>query len=330
MSLEDGQLVATATGSDGYSLSVSTVVVSGQNSVLANVTATCPAASNGIATAASVGLQMTLSSDTIFSMPLNVSADPDGVLRLAKASVANGGLSEPVMVPCVVDQIVYNSLRTFKVAAGGALTVHNVSGGPPLCLKLQGSGDARNAVTVPCAASEQAGAKAWTLKNGELSTTDAEGSRWCLTAQNISTDNTTTCPGGPAQSYYTDPTADGACQSTSFGVNVARCSTSEELTGPAWTYDTATGFLAAGGSATGKCLSAVGPRQTNNIALSVKLAGPAGAITDSSVSTSGVVAKRKVTLQCGATVQLTIGVATERDSTSPVRFEATFSFTFCH
>eukprot|EP01046_Picozoa_sp_COSAG06_P057334 COSAG06_NODE_11147_length_1556_cov_1.905971_1_plen_262_part_10 len=182
--------------------------------------------------------------------------------------------------------------------------------------------------------------------------------------------------GGPTQSYYTDPTPDGACQSTTFGTEselsvvsivlmivsslswqtivvhgygglkkglssaglvVSRCSTASAVAAaePAWTFDTTTGFLAAGGAARGKCLSAVGPRQTNNVALTAKLSMPTSAAGGGGATTppatdgglradeggagagagaGSAVAKQRVQLKCGVSVQLTIGVATERDA----------------
>jgi hypothetical protein len=237
MSLEDGQLSATASssGGDGYSLRVDALVMSAQNTIMANLTASCPPSSttttSGSSTSGSalssgggsVELELTLSSDTIFSMPLNVSSDPaEGTLRLTKANVFNGGLSEPVMVPCTHDIIVYNSLRTFKVE-GGALTVHNASGGPPLCLSLQqqdshgdadeqqeqeeqeeqeqeweGGGGAagRRVVTVPGSASAAtagydgrgegvAPEHRWVLESGELRHTDAAVRTFIMRISNI-------------------------------------------------------------------------------------------------------------------------------------------------
>ena len=346
MSLEDGHLSATATANEsGYSLIVDALVVSAQNTVLANVTANCPNSENNSGGGGgSVGLDLTLSSDTIFGMPLNTSIErSDSTLRLTKANVFDDGLSEPVMVPCVEDMIVYNSLRTFAVAADGALTVHNASGGPALCLSLQqqqqqqhrqsrqepgatGTGSNHKIVTVPCSGGAEAASQRWVLTGGQLRHTDAAGADWCVVAENISHDNTTTCPGGPQQSYYTDPSADGACQSTSFGLVVSPCAKRLSPGGqdiaasgnPAWTFDERTGFLAAGGSANGKCLGAIGPRQTNKLALTVKLHGTNGAIDaagepQAEVDSGGVVIKHRVQLQCGVPVQLTIGVATERD-----------------
>ena len=235
MSLEDGQLSATASssGGDGYSLRVDALVMSAQNTIMANLTASCPPSSttttSGSSTSGSalssgggsVELELTLSSDTIFSMPLNVSSDPaEGTLRLTKANVFNGGLSEPVMVPCTHDIIVYNSLRTFKVE-GGALTVHNASGGPPLCLSLQqedSHGDAgqqqqeeqevvdqeevggaagHRVVTVPCSASAATAGNGggreegvapehrWVLESGELRHTDAAVRNFIMRMSNI-------------------------------------------------------------------------------------------------------------------------------------------------
>ena len=73
-------------------------VLSSRNAVLASVTARCP---SGVKT---VGLDLTLSSDTTFSMPMNISADPTaaGTLTLAKDNVDGDGLSSLVLVPCEV------------------------------------------------------------------------------------------------------------------------------------------------------------------------------------------------------------------------------------
>ena len=353
MSLEDGHVSATAAADEtGHSLRVDALVMSAQNTILANVTAKCPdtKSNNGGNGGGGtfVGLDLTLSSDTIFGMPLNTSVEPsNSTLRLTKANVFDGGLSEPVMVPCIKDIVVYNSLRTFQVAADGTLTVYNASGGPALCLSMQqredgamGTGSGYKIVTVLCSEDDRGSTVAakhrWVLRGGQIQHTDAAGVEWCILAKNISDDNTTTCPGGPKQSYYTDPSADGACQSTSFGLLVSRCpillgsdaqlqnaaaSTTDVsvATNPAWTFDAKTGFLAAGGSAKGKCLGAVGPRKTNDLALTVKLHGPHGAISTTERSelrgrTGGAVAKHRVQLICSIPMQLTIGVATERDS----------------
>ena len=311
MSLEDGRLSASAEGS-GFRLSLSdTVVLSAQNTVLANLSATCPSGTERVA------IELTLSSDTIFAMPLNVSAhDEAGTMRLAKASVANGGLSAPVLVPCEKHQIVYNSLRTFRLAADGGLTVHNDSdAGHPLCFALQPGGAV---VTVACAAKPAP----WVLQGGELSSTDATGERWCLAAKNVSETGEVTCPGGPQQSYYTDPSADGACQSTAFAVQAVRCASVPQDTareGGAWSFDAASGFLAASGDASGKCLAAVPPRQTNHLALAAKLRGDNDAAVSfkraGDVAADGAsVVSRRVEVSCGASLQLTIGVATERDA----------------
>ena len=320
MSLENGHISATASGDSGHSLTVGAVVLASQNTVLANVTATCPSGSSS----GSVGLTVTLSSDTIFGMPLNTSVGPgDGALHLTKENVADDGLAEPVLVPCQQMMIIYNSIRTFKVSSTGALTAHNTSGGPPLCLALQPetqSAAVHRAVTVRCSAASAA--PPWVLRDGELTQTAKDGTRWCLTAHNISQDGTTTCPGGPKQSYYTDPSADGACQSTSFSVNVSRCPTTPSSgSKAAWSFDPATGFLAATNapSVSGKCLALVGPRQTNHLALTTKLssASPGAILTDAGVDAGGgssaAVAKRQLKIKCGATVQLTVGVATQRD-----------------
>jgi len=124
---------------------------------------------------------------------------------------------------------------------------------------------------------------------------------------------------------------------SSAGLVVSRCSAASAAAAaePAWTFDTTTGFLAAGGAARGKCLSAVGPRQTNNVALTAQLSMPTSAgggagrgattppATDGGLradeggagaGAGSAVAKQRVQLKCGVPVQLTIGVATERDA----------------
>ena len=122
---------------------------------------------------------------------------------------------------------------------------------------------------------------------------------------------------------------------SSAGLVVSRCSAASAAAAaePAWTFDATAGFLAAGGAAKGKCLSAVGPRQTNNVALTAKLsmptstgAGGGGATTPpatdgglradeggagAGAGAGSAVAKQRVQLKCGVPVQLTIGVATE-------------------
>jgi hypothetical protein len=128
---------------------------------------------------------------------------------------------------------------------------------------------------------------------------------------------------------------------SSAGLVVSRCSAASAAAAaePAWTFDATAGFLAAGGAAKGKCLSAVGPRQTNNVALTAQLSMPTsagggagggattppatdgglradegGAGAGAGAGADSTVAKQRVQLKCGVPVQLTIGVATERDA----------------
>jgi hypothetical protein len=339
MRLEDGRLAAEASSSaSGYALSVKASVLASQNTVLGSLTARCPA---GVK---EVGLKLTLSSDTIFAMPLESWAAADGTLWLTKSNVLGGGLAAPVLVPCEPDQIIYNSLRTFALGAGGALTARNASGGPPLCLALEaGAGATRAVVSTACSAEGRAGVPwhrprdyvvsaaavdasagaGWALgAAGELSATDAQGVRWCLTATNVSHDGGVTCPGGPAVSFYTDPSASGGCQSTSFVVNATRCPAAPGVGLPTtqhWGHDAKTGFLAATGAA-GKCLAAVPPRPSNTLALSLKLAGPHGPLRPDppaeglTGAPAGAVTKCQFTVQCGLPLQLALGVATERDA----------------
>jgi hypothetical protein len=331
MSLEDGRLTARASSANsstggGFALDLDAFVLSERNTILANVSASCPA---GVV---KVELTLELSSDTIFDMPLNVSAGKLGVLKLSKDNVGGDGLSAPVLVPCQKNQVIFNSLRQWKTKPGAGLVAHNASGGADMCLELgainAGATESRGVLTVPCAGGgDIPPPPPWQLTplagtpHQQLHTADASGDRWCLSVSHVP-GNTTMCPGGPKQSYYTDPTPGGACQSMDYVVKAARCHKggggggNEQLFG----LGAASGFLSALGSGpANKCLSAVPPRILNSVAAMVKLTDPGGRALPElppSEASSPSVARRRLILPCGMITQLTIGVATQRDTSA--------------
>jgi hypothetical protein len=276
-----------------------------------------------------------LRSDTIFDMPLTVAAprDQPGVLELHKDNVPRGGLSAPVLVPCEQQQIVFNSLRTFKLdPQSRVLTVHNASTvhnttSDALCLTLgrpspapdtlhvrsnsgggssRGGGSSsgrapreasagRQVLTVRCnGSSSSSAATAWVLSppsssddgrsgsgGGQLRTEDG----WCLSAIRDPrlAANVTQCPGGSTQSYYTNPSVHGACQSAPWSVLATRCAAAGSAAArrhQSWSWDASSGFLRfvmaaaapqGGGGVGARCLAAVPPRIVNSAALRVQV-----------------------------------------------------------
>ena len=287
----DATLTASVSNiSSGHSIEIRAMVLFDRNVAEVNVTVKCPP---GVQSAR---LNLTLGSDNVFEMPLQISDPGTFPLTLTKASVHDGGFVDLLLTPCNPQQIVYNGLRTFLVDPHTRrLTVANGTQ-RKLCLRLLDEAAGR-VVTAPCGPDAS-----WAFDgaSGEI----RAGADVCLGVQDHGPQ--VACP---KSSWYTDPSANGACQSMRWTVAAFSCA------GPLlpnvstrWEFDVETSFMRA--SAAGRCLTSVGPLASNNAAVVVAIhggrpvTGPAGVGQGQGL----------LDVSCGAAVPLTIGVATERDA----------------
>jgi hypothetical protein len=320
--------------------------------VVNNLTITCPA---GVA---SVRLNLTLGSDNPFQMPLTVKklhreeasaasgTRPDGLRRgptttpppiepaltLTKATVKGAGRYPPVMTPCS-EQIVYNGIRTFSVDAdSGRLTVLNgtahgpaaaaAASSPPshqLCFHLDASREL--VVTVKCHES----LSTWALReeDGHIRMGSAGRDASEDVCLSVVESNSTRVSCQP-RSYYTDPSPEGACQSMQWRVLPVACA--EATT---WAHDRISGLISSRApGAKGRCLTSVGPVESNNLAVSVVvmeqdepgrrpviLGGDDLDLDPDPGASAGSPVSAFLDRQCGSSLTVAIGVATQRDVT---------------
>jgi hypothetical protein len=275
----------------GYALEITAVVDADRNVAHVNAAVACPL---GILR---TRLNLTLASDNVFAMPMTVSA-PGLPLTITKASVLNDGLVEPALAPCNPEYLVHNGLRTFSIhPATGALTVANGTR-RDLCLHLS---DARagTVVTAPC----RRPATAWVFRAGAIALRRPAAGRLCLGVRDNGPE--IRCPNN---SWFTDPSADGACQSTRWVVAAFACAAPPAGVSLRWDYDPATRFLRA--AEAGRCLSSAGPLASNDAAVAVVAHGGA----EPPAAAGAGAGQGLLDVRCGAVVRLAVGVATERDA----------------
>lgn len=201
--------------------------------------------------------------------------------------VHRDGYRNPLLLPCADNLIAYNAERAFTLTGDGVLRVNPspildglVNRSVPLCLSLRqahaatahrdqtGRDDSRRQGTQSSSVVDVSGFSVTTTACGGAGggtdflfvdgrvTVTVGGVDLCLAAHR--TDGNATCP---PNSFYTDPSATGACQSSLFSLVVENCSKSSG-TAQAWTFDRSSRRLQSD-AISGRCLAAV-PRAVNN------------------------------------------------------------------
>ncbi len=304
---------------------------------------------------------------SVFSTPYSPhgqQGQPEGpggtLLSLTKSSVRRSGLFSPVLTPCNAGQMAFNGLRTFMVdvVTGRLSVVNQTDGGSRLCLRLveaDGSDvdlkkrpfDVRGKQVMTAACDDHPLSR-WVFEAGRirLRLTCIDGHRKqtsggstydgriaagrdcgdgdvdvCFVVRDNGDD--VSCPPG---SYDTEASSTGACQSRRWTLQPEACGgTSAE---PKWSYDRLSGFVSSlSPSAEGRCLTSVGPVESNNVAVVVRLlsseavealeatvggtrfGGGAGerAVPSAEAATS-------IRSVCGSPIRLAIAVVTQRDA----------------
>ena len=341
---EANQSTATAhlyarvgTPSARWDLSVDATVAVDPNLVVANLIGRCPAGETSVSVDVALGTDNTWTLPVAFTerKPISCDGDAKGMPVLTKSSVHDAGLHSATLVPCDTNALVYNSVRRFERTSDGQLSIaSDLSLGrsprPPQCLAARDGGVCASAssngscvVTMACDEITPGATSSATLVNGSLEIwTTMRATCVSVIERNVSAK----CP---PLSYYTTPSATGACQSSKYEVIVSPGGRSSACS-QEWSFDPATGFLRSAVAAANKderCLAAVPRSASNNVAIAVRLTDPrskkeipvvtvhAAEVPRAigNLSANVISAIRRITLPCNRTVSLTIAVVSERD-----------------
>jgi hypothetical protein len=292
---------------------------------VANVTLRC---APGVTTAV---LNVTLGTDSIFNLPTHRFDSPP---TQVKEAVQGDGYRHPLLLPCADNLITYNAERAFTVASDGhslrvdfsSLLDGLVDRGVPFCLSLPSPN--ASPTTAPCGTT---GGVDFSLVDNRVTAVDMHGVKLCLAAR-LSNQTNATCP---PNSFYTDPSAAGACQSSLFTIVAEMCD--DTSTAQTWTLDKATRHLKSN-AITGRCLAAVPRTRNNKVAVAVavqgkRVNGTTTTTTTTSEESSSSAARASLSssslwqLTCGATVSVTVAVVSERDVVAAASRETTTTTT---
>ena len=279
--------------SGSYSVAVNASVMLDPGVLVADVVATCDSAREEVA------LNVTMGSDTIFGLPLMLDSAASS-LTLAKASVHDEGYNSLLLTSCSEDQIVYNSFRKFNLTDGTLRLAPDASLGrapsPPLCIGLHHGRAVTSACDDPAINSTR-----WTLSAGGQLVSDS-GAALSVHASNVSA----ACP---PLSFYTTPSAKGACQSAAYEVVVESTAT----LGHEWSYDPTSSLVHSATSR--RCLAAVPRSRSNNIAMAASIFDGRGqlALPEKSATTAQS-ASHLYRVRCGAPLRLAVSVVSQRDA----------------
>ena len=258
----DGSLQAHSFDKDGNSIAVGVAVALDPSVVLVNLTVGC--ATTTAKVMQHTLLNLSISTDTIFGMDVNISKDDQkSTTTLTKSSVKNDGWNEAVLVPCFNNQILYNSHRSFVIEPSNG-EIYVMNGTQRLCISSRG----QQLVTDQCNKNTKETDEIWkyNITNGKITTSTS-----CLRA--IKVNDVAKCP---PNSYYTDATNDGACQSSLYNVTVSpieNCNSKDDNDDDKdsiWKYDSTTHYLHSV-LFNNKCLAAVPKSISNNIAMVVRV-----------------------------------------------------------
>ena len=229
-------------------------------------------------------LNASIGSDIMFSMPTQLfagasTAGAGAQLSLHKASVTSEGWNPAALLTCATEQIVPQSYRKFTLNAStrvltvvpdGSLGRAADAARGPLCLLYKGS-------TIVTALCSEAGATGeWRLRSDGKVWSPASGQ--CLAAQltNKNASAPVTCP---PNSFYTDATSTGACQSSQWRLAAVPCPPAGKNCKDAashcnWKFNASTGFLRSVVPASlglpSRCLAAVPRSKSNNVAMAAR------------------------------------------------------------
>ena len=305
--LSNGTLSASASSTSGYRLALDDVVVSSgmkRGTILATATVQCPATSSSLVT-----LNLSLSSPNPYSLPIRTGNSPSQVW-LTKANAPAHRLG-PLLVTCASNQIVYNSLRTFAVSQN-ALYATNGTEDSALCFSVPENG---TVVSTRCSTSPS---ETWSLRpNGRIV---LNGTRSCLAGTFT---NKTVCP-----SASLDPASKPECRSQQWEIGVIDdCATADNANAlTKWAFDRETKFLSLLGSETytydgePRCLTLIPPLISNGVAVSARI--DSSSKTFSSENTADMLFK----VECGTSIQIAVGVASERDSGAGMQLQLAQKF----
>ncbi|GAX82137.1 hypothetical protein CEUSTIGMA_g9565.t1 [Chlamydomonas eustigma] len=273
------------------------------------------------------------------------------LLSLMKSSTLDSGRFSPVLTPCEPSQLVYNGIRTFKLnPVNKQITIVNNS--LTLCLQLirmpnsRGSGvlseedQQYRVVTGSCTSGQDL--SIWRLQNNQIririsspvpdpvyeqqmanGSHSVEGLDLCLGVQVMQEHDHISCPHG---SYATSPSAQGACQSLQWAVLPLPCTGSVHSKSLQWQYDEISGYLSSR-SAPGRCLTSVGPYDTNDVAMSVHVLQGTNPSEHPSTpapkpSASEDTGVQILSMQCGLPAQLSVSVVTQRDASERYKIKS--------
>ena len=333
----DGRLAGSYRTSLGYEVHVDDLaVVPSKNVVVAGLRVTCPPAHGGGGVGGSANavelnvslLEGPLGAVNIYNLTVTKGAEvpspaspAPSSLHVTKANAPRHTLP-PLVVPCAEHQIIYNSLRTFEVDTDGSVYAVNRTGGAKLCLHL--GDDNRTVTTTTCDGEPRT---RWRMLGDDRRSGAAIASAVdhgiCLQATFT---NDTACPHANL-----DPASKPPCRSMAWAVHAVRSSECQHArrgtaapragggsasASTRWRHAPGTGFLSVVSSVSHGCLGAVPPLLSNTAAVVARLASTTAAPLQTKALPDPPQGGKALLLRlgCNDTVQLTVGVATERDA----------------
>ena len=343
--LVDGHLTLDSAdlSAGGYGLRSQAVVLSHRtprNTVMVNVSVSCP---KGV-THATVSANLSSANDWVLPVAAAVVQPPHPggfpALQLRKKNQPTPW-HPTLLTPCTPDLLV-DGIRSFavdnrtqqlRIAANGTATAPSA-----LCLATR-QGDQR-VITVRCGRGDASSSWFWRPRTHAVGAhaspsntgrVTSEDGLLCMVVANTNSTRCNPCPWGKNGGCPNQPPPRTQCRWQQYAVKAEPCAAAAKLanTSLVWRYDARRMHLEALLPApplhiadrvpnfTSYCLTAAEPTVSNNVAVVARFGGAGGqsqpAIDGTGESTAGF-ASANLTLQCGQTYSVVIGVATERDA----------------